>query len=135
MFLCCCYCLKSFLIINLYQQNEIKDYEEKLKQKDLEKEKLENEYDKFRELNKSVDQLVDLRKDHAKVNAELDAARKLLNAHNDQLNVLNTKHQDELNKLREQIRLENELTIALRDEVESKEKVINDLTANLKEVC
>jgi hypothetical protein len=105
---------------------------EKLRKKDLEKENLQKEYDHFRELSKSVDELIDLRKENSKVNAELECARKLMNAHRDQVNSIQAKNQDEVNKLKEQIRLENELTIALREESENKDVIINELKSSVK---
>jgi len=112
--------------------DEIQNLKEDIKKKDIDKDKLQMEYDNYKALSYSVNELVELREENAKNRAEIETARKLLVAHKDQMNQVQKKHSEETAKLREQVRLETEGNIALRQECTDKERKFEELKAELK---
>ena len=105
-----------------------------MSQKDLEKEKLEEEYARFKELSKSVFELSDLRKANAEITSELFLARKLVNSLKEQMKTGQAKHQEEIYKFTDRLRIETETVIALREEVENTQKTANDLQSTIKQL-
>ena len=109
------------------------NFEKKLKEKDQDRETLQNEYDNFRNISKDVVELGDLRKENAKLKADNDSGRKLIMAHREQIASIQAKHQEEIYTLKEKLRIESDSSVALRQEIENKEKIISELIIKNKE--
>lgn len=114
-------------------QEKVENFEQKLKEKDQDREKLQNEYDIFRNKSKDVVELVDLRKENAKLKADNDSGRKLIMAHREQIVSIQTKHQEEICSLQEKLRIESDSSIGFRQEIENKERMISELIIKNKE--
>jgi hypothetical protein len=111
----------------------VDNFEKKLKEKDQDRETLQNEYDNFRNISKDVVELGDLRKENAKLKADNDSGRKLIMAHREQITSIQAKHQEEIYTLKEKLRIESDSSVALRQEIENKEKIISELIIKNKE--
>ncbi len=109
------------------------NFEKKLKEKDQDRETLQNEYDNFRNISKDVVELGDLRKENAKLKADNDSGRKLIMAHREQIASIQAKHQEEIYTLKEKLRIESDSSIGFRQEIENKEKIISELIIKNKE--
>jgi hypothetical protein len=116
-----------------FKQEKVENFEQKLKEKDVDREKLQNEYDIFRNKSKDVVELGDLRKENAKLKADNDSGRKLIIAHREQIVSIQAKHQEEIYTLQEKLRIESDSSIGFRQEIENKEKMISELIIKNKE--
>jgi hypothetical protein len=54
-------------------------------------------------------------------------------AHREQITSIQAKHQEEIYTLKEKLRIESDSSVALRQEIENKEKIISELIIKNKE--
>lgn len=111
---------------------EINNLKEEVKKKDADREKIQMEYDNYKALSYSVNELVELREENARNRAEIETAKKLLGAHNEKTSKMELNYEKEMARLREQVRLETEGNIALRQECDDKERKFDELKCELK---
>lgn len=113
--------------------NEIKELEEKIESVKASKEKVEIEYQEYRNASQEVGELMERCKENASLKAELDCARKLLSTQQAKLKQMQAKYDENSKDLNQKLIIEEETSSGLRKEVESKEKVITDLHVTINQ--
>lgn len=95
---------------------------------------MEVEYQEYREASQQVGELMERCQENASLKAELDCARKLLSTQQVKLKQMQSKYDECQRESNTRLSIEQETTLGLRKEVESKEQVITDLHVTINQV-
>jgi hypothetical protein len=116
------------------QNVEINDLKDKCEKLELEKEKIINLFDSYKQATQSVGELMQRAEENATLKADLEHSRKIISNLQAKLKAQQSKHEEQLNDIKEKIRLEQDASHSIRVELDNKENKIEEYENCYKEV-
>jgi chromosome segregation ATPase len=117
-----------------FQMHEIKEGKEALEREKLGKEKLRIEFENYKQMTKSVGEIVEKLEQNASLSAELECAKKLLTGLQEKMSNQQVKYEKQIGDLKESLRQQTDLYTSTKSELEKSEETIRDFQVSLKAV-
>ena len=114
--------------------HEIKEGKEALEREKLGKEKLRIEFENYKQMTKSVGEIVEKLEQNASLSAELECAKKLLTGLQEKMSNQQVKYEKQIGDLKESLRQQTDLYTSTKSELEKREETIRDFQVSLKAV-
>lgn len=116
------------------QNSEKKLSQEKLDQLQMEKEKVLAEFGHYKKATENVGDLMTRCEENASIRAEFELAKKMILKCEEKNKTQETKYETRLKELKEETRMEADVSQALRHDLETKEKTLKSLSNSVKEM-
>lgn len=116
------------------KNREVKQGQERCETVQMEKERVEKEFELYKEATQNVGELMSRCEENASIRAEFELAKKMILKCEEKNKSQQAKYEERLEELNEAQRMEQDVSEGLRKELEQKEKTLRKLSDSVKEI-